>query len=197
MSVITEQLQGEIENLDLTPYYDERICLWEVSKDLRGEFVDTRTEDQKCQHPGCLTHKARLTFTVRVLTNHPCDSVAANGFDGEMKGELVFAYIENGHRRGDHVGKFEWYGSTSRLIGRMAGVTNAGTHRDPVGRCEPCDRRGHMEGRLEAVVIEGEHKGCRVLATYVINFDPGHQAQNTHVLGTLEGVLICPCDAPS
>jgi hypothetical protein len=51
-----------------------------------------------------------------------------------------------------------------------------------------------MEGRLDAVVVEGDHKGCRVLATYVINYDTSHQAQDTAVIGTLEGVLIRRCE---
>ena len=44
------------------------------------------------------------------------------------------------------------------------------------------------------MLVEGDYKGCRVLATYVIDFDPGIQAQNTAVIGTLEGVLICLCE---
>jgi hypothetical protein len=50
-----------------------------------------------------------------------------------------------------------------------------------------------MEGCLEAVVVEGQHKGCRVVATYAIEFDPGVAPQDTAFRGTLEGVLICDC----
>ena len=43
--------------------------------------------------------------------------------------------------------------------------------------------------------MSGDHKGCRVSAAYVIDFDPlpSHHAQNSHILSTLEGVLICTC----
>lgn len=195
MSEITEQLFKEIETLDLAPSYKERICMGAVSKDLRGSFFVDTQEEQKCRRPPCVTLKAWLKFEVKVTPHHACDSVASRAFDGAISGELVFAYIENGYGRGYHLGRLEWAGSRSKLIGRMSGVTNAGTHRGPAAPCEPCDRRGHMEGRLDAVVVEGEHQGCRVLATYVIDFDAGFEAQDTGVIGTLEGVLICPCEA--
>jgi hypothetical protein len=194
MSEITQQLQKEIETLDSKLSYEEKICMWAVSKDLRGEFTDAESENQECRRPSCLTHKGRLRLKTRVIPHRPCDSVASHAFDGDMEGELVFAYIDNGHGRGYHSGRIEWRGRASRLIGRMSGVTNAGTHRNPLAPCEPCDRRGHMEGRLDAVVVDGEHKGCRVLATYAINFDASFRVQNTAILGTLEGVLICPCE---
>jgi len=194
MSEITEQLHKEIETLDLGQWYKERICMWAVSKDLKGEFVVGEQGEQKCARPPCSTLKAHLKFKVQVTPHHPCDAVASRAFDGTISGELLFAYIESGHGRGYHLGRFDWSGSTSRLIGRMSGVTNAGTHRSPAAPCEPCDRRGHMEGRLDAIVVEGDHKGCRIRATYVIDFDTSYRAQNTAVLGTLEGVLIRPCE---
>jgi hypothetical protein len=194
MSEITEQLHKEIETLDLGHSYKERICMWAVSKDLKGEFVVADQEEQKCRRPGCVTLKAHLKFKVQVTPHHPCDAVASRAFDGTIGGELLFAHIENGYGRGYHLGRFDWAGAASRLIGRMSGVTNAGTHRSPAARCEPCDRRGHMEGRLDAVVVDGDHKGCRVRATYVINYDTSHEAQDTAIIGTLEGVLICPCE---
>jgi hypothetical protein len=191
MSEITEQLHKEIEALDLEPSYKERICMQAVSKDLRGDFSVERQEEQTCKEPPCVTLKGWLTFKVDVTPHKPCDAVPA--FDGQIKGELVFAYIKDGHGRGYHLGRFEWAGAGSMLMGRMSGVTNAGTHRAPAQPCEPCDRRGHMEGRLDAVVVDGEYQGCRVLATYVIDFDPGSRVQSTAVHGTLEGVSICPC----
>ena len=74
-------------------------------------------------------------------------------------------------------------------------MTNAGTHRPPLMQCERCEEPGHMEGCLEAVVIEGQHKGCRLVATYAIRFDAGAAPQNTAFRGTVEGVLICDCRA--
>jgi hypothetical protein len=194
MSNITEQLRKEIETFELEPSYVERICMWVVSKDLRGEFTFTNLEDQECRRTSCMTHKGQLILKVRVMPHFPCDAVASRAFDGDIKSELVFAYIENGYGRGYHLGRLEWYGSTSHLMGRMSGVTNAGTHRNPLAPYESCDRRGHIEGRLDAVVVDGDHKDCRVIATYVIDFDPSLKAAGSGLLGTLEGVLICPCE---
>ncbi len=50
-----------------------------------------------------------------------------------------------------------------------------------------------MEGQLEGKIVDGRHKGCRVRASYVINYDPGVQGQDTGVWGTLEGVVVCRC----
>jgi hypothetical protein len=194
MSEITERLHKEIETLDIGYPFKERICMWAVSKDLRGEFHVADQDEQRCKRPGCVTLKAMLEFKVQVASHRACDSVAAQVFDGTIDGKLLFALIENGYGRGYHVGQFDWVGAKSNLVGRMSGMVNAGTHRSPAAQCEPCDRRGHMEGRLDAVVVDGEHKGCRVLATYVIDYDTSHQAQDTGIIGTLEGVLICPCE---
>jgi hypothetical protein len=193
MSEITEQLQKEIEALDLDRLYEERICMKAVSKDLKGQFFVKEQEVQDCRRPPCETLKARLHFEARVTPHHPCDAVASRILDGSIDGELVFAHIENGYGRGFHVGRFTWSGAEATLVGRMSGMTNAGTHRSPAAPCEPCDRRGHMEGRLDAVVVDGKCEGCRVLATYVIDYDTSYRAQNTAIVGTLEGVLIHPC----
>ena len=79
------------------------------------------------------------------------------------------------------------------IRGRMKGITNAGTHRKPLDACEQCDQRGHMEGRLDGKIVRGKLKGCRISASYVINYDPGAAGQDTSVIGTIEGVAICPC----
>jgi hypothetical protein len=194
MSEITEQLHKEIETLDLGQRYKERICMWAVSKDLKGEFAVAEQEEQKCRRPGCMTLKARVRFKVQVTPHGPCDARASRAFDGTIEGELLFAHIDSGEGRGYHLGRFEWAGADSALIGRMSGVTNAGTHRSPAAPCEPCDQRGHMEGRLDAIVVDGKYQRCRVLATYVINYDTSYKAQDTAIIGTLEGVLICPCE---
>jgi hypothetical protein len=190
MSTITDRLLEEIKALDLEPLYNERVCMWEISKDLEGKFSVSNQEEQVCGAPPCRTIKAIVKFDIDARPHSPCDTGPSGAFDGHFEGEILFAYKQSGSDRGYHCGKFEWYGSASRLVGQMSGVTSAGTHRG----CEPCDRRGHMEGRLDAVVIDGEHKDCRVLATYVINFDTTSSgAQDTAVEGALEGVTICPC----
>lgn len=193
MSDITDALLREIEQLDVGTFFKEPVCLWSVSKDFRGEFRVRQEDLQACREPGCRTLKGWFDFTLRLTTHRPCDSVLAMPLDGAIEGELVTAQIDDGHGRGHHVARLKWGGASSTLLGRMGGITNAGTHRDPLMRCERCDARGHMEGRMDAVVVDGDHKGCRLVASYMIEFDPGHTVQSTAVAGTLDGVLICDC----
>ncbi|MGI9420137.1 MAG: hypothetical protein ACR2RA_20115 [Geminicoccaceae bacterium] len=193
MSKITKELHDSIEDMKLKRYYEEPICMRPVSKNLRGKFDVCKQERQECHEPECITLKARINFETAVLPHQPCDSPASQALNGQIDGRLVFAYIDNGMGRGYHVGRFEWQGSQSVAIGKMHGVTNAGTHRRPIDNCENCHEPGHMEGCIEAVIVKGKHKGCRICATYVINFDPGQGAQDTAFVGTIEGVLICDC----
>jgi hypothetical protein len=72
----------------------------------------------------------------------------------------------------------------------MSGLTNVGAHRTPLMK-KQCDQIGHMEGCLNAVVVDDDHKGRRLLATYVIEFDAGSGSPSTLVKGSLEGILIC------
>jgi hypothetical protein len=194
MSRITEELRKYIEGLDLGKYYQDPICMYPVSKDFKGRFEVREQKPHQCSRPDCLTLSAFLTMESEVVAHRPCDSVACMWLDGKLTAELVFKYIQDGEHRGYHVAKAKWGAAGGTLIGKMAGITNAGTHREPLMNCERCDERGHMEGRLDAVVVDGEYKGSRLLASYAIRFDPGLQAQNTAIIGTLEGVLIRPCE---
>ncbi len=169
--------------------------MFPVSKDLKGGFGLTDIEKQECKSPQCITVKSRLNFKLEATSHKPCDSTKARSLDRVLSGILVFTNIDDVKQRGYHIGTFKWDTSASQLTGRLSGVTNAGTHREPYIKCdEKCYAPGHMEGRLDAVVVGGEHKGCRLLAAYMIDFGrfekPG---DNPGAKGTLEGVLICAC----
>jgi hypothetical protein len=172
-----------------------KFCMSEVSKELKGQFTVLDRDLQECKDPPCKTLKGLIAVEAEVNPHKPCDSRISGILNGMIKGELAFAYIEDGTRRGIHAGEFEWHGADAMLKGRMSGVTNAGTHHPPAGTCEPCDRGGHMEGRLDAVVVEGKMLGYRVWAAYAIDFDSGFDVQDTGFQGTIEGVLIAPCRA--
>ena len=195
MSEITKNLQKYIESLDLSKYYKEQICMHPVSKDLKGRFEVREQKRHQCKKPDCVTLSAFLGMESKVVSHRPCDSVECLWLDGDLVAELVFKYIQDGEHRGYHVGRIKWATAAGTLIGKLAGTTNAGTHREPLMRCERCNERGHMEGRLDAVVVDGDYAGSRLLASYAISFDPGIGAQNTAIIGTLEGVLIQPCES--
>jgi hypothetical protein len=189
MSDITDQLRKDVERVDVGRFYREPICMWPVSKDLHGAFTVADQEQQSA----CLTLKGRVKLKAQARSHLPCDSVMSRLLEGEIEGEIVFAYIEDDDNRGYHVGKVTWYSDTSTLIGQLSGVTNAGTRRRLPG-CEPCERRDHMEGRLDAVVVQGDHKGSRLLAAHRIDFATSMQDRSAAFWGALEGVLICDCE---
>ena len=95
--------------------------------------------------------------------------------------------------RGGHTGRFKWGGAGSTLVGRLRGVSNAGTHYPPASdRCEECKFPGHAEGWIRAAVVDGHSEGCRVAASYTLRFDLSEGGATFE--GTLEGLLICQCE---
>ena len=173
-------------------FYPDKLCLTPVSKDTKGELKVRKQKRDKCKKPLCATLKVRYRLNLKLYSHQQCDKIPR--LDGTFRANLDMATQTDGHGRGFHEGLFKWASSGGNVEGRMRGTTNAGTHRrPPLDDCEPCNVRGHMEGQLEGRIVNGPHKGCRVRASYVINYDPGVQGQDTGVWGTLEGVVVCPC----
>ena len=172
--------------------YNDPVCLSAVSKDAKGELKVTKQQRQTCKKPKCQTLKVRYRLRLRIKSHKPCDK--NKRLDGSLEARLVVATDKDGHGRGIHDGRFLWLGAgATKVSGRMQGTTNNGTHRNPLMKCERCDARGHMEGVLNGRIIGGPLKGCRVTASYMINYDPGKAGQNTSAVGTIEGVVICKC----
>ncbi len=176
------------------------MCLNELSKDLRGELTLNVSDLHKCSVPECRTLKTGHTLKVEAVSHDPCDSKLGRLLDGTIVvGRLITAFNEDGNRRGFHAGDFEWdaSGSGTTIRGRISGVTNVGTHREPAFReCQRCDDGGVMEGRLCGQVVSThtpELKGCHIVAAYRIKFDPSDKGGEGQVFGTLEGVVICYC----
>lgn len=175
------------------------ICLSAISKNAKGELGNPRAVQQKCAKPQCRTLKTVQTFKVEVSPNRPCDSPLAKALNGTfVVNRFVSAYEGgDGNRRGIHTGDFEWHGAAAVAKGRMSGVTNAGTHRQPVfDACQRCDAHGFMEGRFCGVVTEPRDpalKDCSVQGTYRFRFDPGASGGHGAIQGTFEGSIVCTC----
>ena len=175
------------------------ICLNALSKNLKGTLTLNVSEPHKCTTPECKTLKTVHELKVELQSNPPCDSKLARSFDGTLfVDSLVTAFEIDGEHPGFHAGDFEWTGPGGlKFAGRMSGVTNVGTHREPPFKpCQKCDERGVMEGRLCGQVTTSQDpalKGCQVIAAYRIKFDPSSKGGNGGVEGTLEGLIICPC----
>jgi hypothetical protein len=179
----------------------ERLCVHNVSKDMRGDLDLNVSEHEKCAEPECLTLKTVHRFKVE-LRRHDCDSNLGGLLDGTLVIErLVTAFERDGLQRGVHAGDFEWFTQGGLVRGRMSGITNAGTHREPVfDPCERCHQPGVLTGRLCGEVVEaqvGELRECKVVATYKVRFDPSEKGGDGGVYGTLEGMVICPCRHPA
>ncbi len=172
--------------------YKDRYCLTPTSKNTTGELKVVKQKRTKCRKPRCATLKVRYRLGLRLSTHQQCDKVP--DLDGSLRARLDMATQTDGHGRGFHEGRFQWNSNAGNIEGRMRGITNAGTHRlPPLSDCDLCNERGHMEGQLLGRFVTGPNKGCRVRASYVINYDPGVGGQDTGVWGTLEGVVVCRC----
>jgi len=179
------------ETFDPREAYADKICVHEVSKVIQGHFAVEKHGVERCEQPSCKTLKQTGEFKTLAEAG-PCDSKASEAtLSGEIHGHFVSAYKDGDTtNRGGQTGNFRWVTRGSRLVGRMRGIINAGTHYPPTGECEKCHTVNHVEGWLRAAVTEGEHKGCRVAAMYALNLD-----NKGRFKGTLEGLLICQCEA--
>ena len=135
------------------------------------------------------------------MAHQPCDSHAAAALNGTLVVEkLVTVFDRDGMRRGLHAGDFAWTGAAGLTVtGRLSGVTNVGTHRLPAFTdCQKCDEKGVMEGRLCGRIQSATHaqlNGCQVTAAYRIRSDPSATGGQGAVRATVEGVILCSCQA--
>ena len=178
---------------------EKAFCVSAVSKDLKGELRHASSKEQKCQTPNCKTLRTTHELKVEVVATR-CDAHAAAPLNGTLGVKLITAFDTDGNHRGVHAGDFTWLGQGGlKITGRMSGVTNEGSHRLPIKDCQKCSDLGIMEGRLCGQVVEPGHnpalRACQVVAAYRVKFDPGLDGGQGAVVGTLEGVLVCPCTA--
>jgi hypothetical protein len=180
------------------------MCLSPVSKDLSGDLRLFDSELQECSDQVCRTLKTNHILTVDVKTSgdERCDSTLARGLDGRLVVcPLITALVDgNGENRGTHTGEFVWIGAGASVRGVMSGMTNVGTHRAPPFQpsCQECRDPGYMEGRLCGQIVRTAEErliGCTVTAVYRLRFDASQGFRDTPVSGTLEGLVVCPCEA--
>jgi hypothetical protein len=177
---------------------EKEFCLSAVSKDLKGDLKLGDPREHKCSQPECKTIRTVNFMKVKVVATL-CDSPAARPLNGTLTVDLITAYDTDGNHRGFHAGDFTLAGAAGLIVkGRMSGVTNEGSHRLPIKSCQKCGDIGIMEGRLCGAVVDpgkSRLRDCQVIAAYRIKFDPSIVGAKGVAVGTLEGVLICPCSA--
>ncbi|MFF0014125.1 hypothetical protein [Streptomyces sp. NPDC005374] len=174
------------------------LCLDELSKNGRGDLRLLTDERKECRTLDCVSLTTEHLLLLE-LTSHTCDSPPAARLDGRfVVRDLTTVFAGGtGERRGMHTGQFDWKVPSGVLRGALSGMTNVGTHRDPVfGPAQQCDERGVLEGRLCGRVLrtsDPELAGARVFGVYRIRFDAGSGGGQGAVSGTVEGVVVREC----
>ena len=171
-------------------------CLTPVSRNLEGELGEPDNEFRTCRRRDCVTLIGAQSLVLKLADATECDQLPV--LDGAIEvRDLVHVFDGDGNGRGMHGGEFRWQSSIGLIMGRLAGITNAGTHRPPVFKeCQRC-RDAVMEGQFQGVVCRPkspEFTDCQLFGAYRLRIDPGKEGLAAQgVRGTLEGVLITPC----
>jgi len=171
-------------------------CVFELSKNMKGKISLYRGVPGSCDKEDCVTLKTGHKIGIRLISNKSCDSKIGRLLDGLLQADVVHALNNNGEGRGAHFGNFKLLTNLGVTVsGSIAGITNGGTHRNPLDDCETCNSMGHMEGRISGRVTKGRQPliGCRLFGSYVIKFDPSVDFVDSALVGTLEGVIVCEC----
>lgn len=179
--------------------FKQKMCVHSVSKNFKATIKLVDKDEQKCEKPGCVTLKTVHALKVGVVSNNPCDSKFGKVLTGTILVErLASAFDQDGTHRGFHAGDFVWKSKSFTAEGRLSGVTNAGTHREPIFKaCQTCDARGFMEGRICGQIThtnKPELKGCHIIGTYRMQFPPTATGGSGAGKETIEAVLVCPCE---
>jgi len=174
------------------------LCLDELSKNVEGELLLVEAERHECRELDCTTLTVEHLLRVKVST-HDCDSELGKLFDGTLVSkDLTTVYVDgSGLRRGMHTATFAWRTSVGLVQGRMSGMTNEGTHREPPFKgCQKCGDIGVMEGRLCGRLLRTENPklvGAQVTAAYRFAFDATEKGGEGGLRGTIEGLVVRNC----
>jgi hypothetical protein len=186
---------------------DQTMCLYDISKETPveppqpGDLRQVLLEEERCDERDCRTLKTIHQLDLR-LTNGPCDSDQSQRHNGRLYScDLTHALNfkrDGSDGRGFHGGTFTWADQGFLASGTLSGVTNAGTHRPPVGRpdCQDCDAPGFMEGRFCGVIRRSADPallGCQVFGAYRLRLEGSLRESTAKVWGVLEGVIVCEC----
>lgn len=178
------------------PVFESNECIDAISKRMHHGQIKRAGKPRRdeCSDPSCKSFKVKHNFTCVLKTNEECDSNIATVLNGRLTSRIIHGLILDGQGRGAHHGKFEIAGTKqTRVDGILGGITNAGTHHRPFSNAEPCNVKGHMEGRLVGKITRGTLNGGRIFASYVIRFKHSKEFTDTSGQGELEGIIVRDC----
>jgi hypothetical protein len=180
---------------------DERMCLYAVSKNLKGTLRTKEADPEECDQRECKTLKTVSLLELAVTVNRGCDAREARILNGKLIArDLVSAYVDaDGRERGYHGATFRWQGTNLLVTGTLSGVTNAGTHRKPFDpACQECKAPGFLEGRICGLIRRAPTRafiGCNVIGIYKLRAgDVGERGPEGPIQGVIEGLIVCACD---
>lgn len=175
------------------------LCLDDLSKDVKGELTIIDIDDRVCDKLGCKTLVVEHLLRAEVFS-HRCDSELGTLFDGTLVvRDLTTMFADgSGMRRGMHTARFQLRTAIGIVQGRMSGMTNEGTHREPAFKgCQECGEVGVMEGQLCGRVVRAKDpamRGVQVMAAYRFAFEPSDKGGDGGLAGTIEGVVVRNCE---
>lgn len=175
------------------------LCVDELSKNVKGELIIVDADRDVCEKLDCVTLTSEHVIRAEVQS-HDCDSEIGKLFDGRLSvKDLTTVYAHGtGLARGLHAGTFVWRTAAGTVQGRLSGMTNEGTHREPAFKgCQECGERGVMEGRLCGRLVRAADPklvGAQVTAAYRFAFDPTEKGGEGDLVGTIEGLVVRACE---
>lgn len=193
----------------------------DFSKEIRGSAVPVADSVSVCEiknSVGPATERTTELRRVRVnadIVSGPCDETPSKGgLDGKFEAELSgwekrsdsggdvpprpAADQPEKDNRGLYKGKWQIKNAAGVVVARgdMTLLLHVNTHRVPVildANTDECYVPSQIEGLLEGSAVVGDHKGCRLSATFSGHSFDESEAE-VHFILAAEGLLICPCE---
>jgi hypothetical protein len=181
---------------------DQTMCLYVISKDApEGLLRTVLHEPEPCRERNCETFKTVHQLDLP-LQPGPCDPDREHRNGRLYSCDLTHAFDRDPRGRGFHGGTFTWADQGFLASGTLSGITNAGTHREPIfdPACQHCDEPHVMEGRFCGIIRRSADPallGCQVFGAYRLRLHLKPEQDLTEpefgVGGVLEGVIVCEC----
>jgi hypothetical protein len=219
-AILTAVVTGLTRPRPLEAHPGNGVIAIDFSKVLRGVAVPVQVSESVCEienGDGTVTERTTELRRVRLsatVVPGPCDETPSmGGLDGKFEAELSgwekrsdsggdvpprpAADQPEKDNRGLYKGKWQLRNAAGAVVarGEMTLLLHVNTHRVPVipgANTDECYVPSQIEGLLEGMALVGEHRGCRLSATFSgHSFD--ESAAGVHVLLASEGLLICPC----
>ncbi|HET7225931.1 MAG TPA: hypothetical protein VFK69_09480 [Candidatus Eisenbacteria bacterium] len=167
-------------------------CFVRVHQHARGALEGHLIRNYSCGRTTIQLMKSQLRL---VLQREPrCDELGALLPSGSVLSATV-SFRRRADEFGHLIGSFQLMSPSQQPLytGTIELMERVGSHHEPFGpngqACEPCDRKGHLEGWLFGCGI-GHQYGTRIRANVTLNRDV--DKPNSNLTGSIDGLLLRP-----